>query len=322
MDFGNFEVVPLESLYEIPFKYVIPKVMALRFALASIEKSEVTLEMQCAFKKFVDNRLVQIKVMPTGVRTALPRCELWDPETNINALDVVKQAATNLYPEPIVLNRGINIPVRVSYVFSCSRFYVQIRSKEDELRTLMEEIQAICQQNKFISVDAIKVGLPCYAMFIIDQQWYRCKIIEQMTDGNVKILYIDYGNEDIMSPALLKVIDGAQLTALRPQAIECCLNGYQNMDSDLERDNILEELIMDNEFTMKVIEMQQNNRALVELINNDSYNMASLLLNKIAERSKAMISPLLVQEGSRLEHRKTSYPKVHPSTHEESRFSR
>ncbi|VEN51588.1 unnamed protein product, partial [Callosobruchus maculatus] len=65
VDFGNYEVVPLDFLYQIPFKYVLPKVMAIRFSLDGVEKSTVTLEMQCAFKKFVDNRLLHMKVLPS-----------------------------------------------------------------------------------------------------------------------------------------------------------------------------------------------------------------------------------------------------------------
>ncbi|VEN51587.1 unnamed protein product, partial [Callosobruchus maculatus] len=68
VDFGNYEVVPLDFLYQIPFKYVLPKVMAIRFSLDGVEKSTVTLEMQCAFKKFVDNRLLHMKVLPSQKR--------------------------------------------------------------------------------------------------------------------------------------------------------------------------------------------------------------------------------------------------------------
>jgi len=45
------------------------------------------------------------------------------------------------------------------------------------------------------------------------------------------------------------------LTVLRPQAIECCLNGYQNIPADDTRDALLEGLILDQSLTMKVNEM-------------------------------------------------------------------
>lgn len=92
MDFGNFEIVPLDELYEIPFKFVLPKVLAIRYGLAGVQKSTVTLDMQCAFKKFVDDRLIHMKVLPmAGSRSTIPLCELWDPDTHITALDIINQ---------------------------------------------------------------------------------------------------------------------------------------------------------------------------------------------------------------------------------------
>ncbi|XP_063903150.1 maternal protein tudor isoform X3 [Zophobas morio] len=304
VDFGNFEVVPLESLYEIPFKFVIPKVMAIRFALAGVEKSTVTLEMQCAFKQFVDNRLIHMKVMPMTTRTSLPRCELWDPESQISALDIVNQAASAGYPDHISLNRGFSQPVKVSYVFSCNRFYVQLKTRLDELVKLMLDIQVLCRDVDPLSNNMIKKGMPCYALYEGDQQWYRSQIVEALGGGKAKVQYVDYGNEEIVSISLLKPIEGRQLTILRPQAIECCLNGYQNMEPDEERDNLLEELILEQEFTMKVVEMQ-GKKALIELIDAANYNVASLLLDKIAV-TRSQVSPMLVQAGNKIEHRKTS----------------
>lgn len=72
--------------------------MAIRLSLAGVEKPTVTLEMQCAFKTFVDNRLLHMKVLPTATRMAIPKCELWDPETKTSALDVVNRAARHAYP--------------------------------------------------------------------------------------------------------------------------------------------------------------------------------------------------------------------------------
>lgn len=276
--------------------------MAIRFSLAGVEKSTVTLEMQCAFKQFVDNRLLYMKVLPTPTRMAIPKCELWDPETKTSALDVVNRAAQNAYPEPVSLTRGFSQLVKVSYVYSCNRFYVQLVSKENELLKLMLDLQASCQTNESMDPSILKVDLPCCALFESDQKWYRSQIVAVLGD-NIKVRYIDYGNEEVVPCSQLKIIDGEQLTVLRPQAIECCLNGYQNMDEDLQRDGLLEELILERQFTMKVAEMT-NKKALVELFDDSNYNIASLLLDKLAS-AKSQVSPMLVQAGNKIEHRKS-----------------
>jgi hypothetical protein len=197
----------------------------------------------------------------------------------------------------------VGIMIKVSYVFSCNRFYVQLKSKEDDLLRLMLDIQGLCRDSDGINNNKIKVGLPCYALFEADQQWYRSQIVEVQGGTKAKVQYVDYGNEEVVSTSALKPIEGKQLTILRPQAIECCLNGYQNMEPDLERDNLLEELILEQEFTMKVVEMQ-GKKALIELIDGANYNVASLLLDKIAV-TRSQVSPMLVQAGNKIEHRKS-----------------
>lgn len=72
--------------------------MAVRVCLNGVEKSTVTLEMQRAFKQFVDNRLLHMKVIPSPQRMAIPKCDLWDPESKTSALDVVNRAARHAYP--------------------------------------------------------------------------------------------------------------------------------------------------------------------------------------------------------------------------------
>lgn len=103
--------------------------------------------------------------------------------------------------------------------------------------------------------ESVKIGLPCCALFEIDQQWYRAEIVE-ILDNSVKVRYIDYGNEDTVPNSHLKIIDGEQLTVLRPQAIECCLNGYQNMEQDAERDALLEEIILEGKLRNSNLEVR------------------------------------------------------------------
>ncbi|XP_072393334.1 protein tudor-like isoform X2 [Diabrotica undecimpunctata] len=302
VDFGNYEVLPLECLYQIPFKYVLPKVMAIRFSLAGVDKATVTIDMRSAFKKFVDNRLLHMKVLPSPTRTALPKCELWDPETMTSALDVVIRAAKHSYPEPVILMRGFSQPVKVSYVYSCNRFYVQLVKKEQELTTLMEELQSLCVDSSFMELSSIKPGIPCCAQYSEDQMWYRSQVTE-ISENLVTVRYIDYGNEESVPIDQLKNIEGEILTVLKPQAIECCLNGYQKMEPDVVRDGLLEELLLENTFTMKVVDMCDK-KALVELFDDSEYNVASLLLDKLAA-AISQVSPVLVQAGNKLEHRKS-----------------
>ncbi|KAK5646934.1 hypothetical protein RI129_005398 [Pyrocoelia pectoralis] len=306
VDFGNTEVVANERLFQIPLKFVVMKVMSTRYSLAGLENTTVTLEMKCAFKEFVSDKLLMMHSLAPPAKYALPLCILWDNNKN-NALDVMKKIALLAYPEVISITRGFCQEVIVSYVYSCSHFYVQLKSKEEELRKLMEELQIVCPNAQTMNLSLVKEGLPCCALFDTDGQWYRGEIISNEGD-TVKVRYVDYGNEELVQVSNLRVPMGDIVTALRPQALECCLNGYQNMTDDVERDTILEELILEKEFTMRVIEMQSS-RALVDLIDNARYNVGSLLLERLA-LAHSQASPLLIQDSYQIEQRKRQSPNA------------
>lgn len=276
--------------------------MAMRFALAGLEKSNVTLEMKCAFKDFVCNRQLTMRVAPAPRRAALPTCELWD-ENHVYALDVLKRAAMLSFPDAMVLNRGLSQDVRVSYVYSCNRFFIQLKSKEGDLSALMAELQNSYANKKPLDLNMVKENMPCCALYDGDGQWYRAQVISVQSTG-IKVRYVDYGNEEIIPIHNLRKLDPEHVTSLKPQALECCLNGYQNMEQDKERDNLLEELILEQEFSMKVFDTQDN-RVLVELFDNDRYNVSSLLLEKIA-LTRSQVSPMLIQDGLKFDHRKRS----------------
>lgn len=273
--------------------------MAMRFALNGIDNSAVSIEMKCAFKNFVNNKILHMKVKKAQGPLAL--CDLWD-ENGKNAFDIIKDAGVESYPEPLNLMRGSH-EVRVSYVYSCNRFYVQLKSKEEDLNTLMVSLQNKSMGLPKLSKDMLKPGQPCLALYEADNQWYRAQIL-QVNPNGVLVRYVDYGNEETVTAGNLKCLEVEQVISLRPQALECSLTGYQNMQPDQERDNLLEELILENEFTMKVVEAQDS-RAIVDLIDADRYNVNSLLLDKIAAAT-SQVSPMLVHENHTIEHRRKS----------------
>lgn len=81
-----------------------------------------------------------------------------------------------LLSEPIALTRGFSQQVKISYVYSCNRFYVQLANKEDELTSLMQDLQDICVTNEAMDPSSIKVGVPCCALYDEDGQWYRAQV--------------------------------------------------------------------------------------------------------------------------------------------------
>ena len=163
-------------------------------------------------------------------------------------------------------------------------------------------MQVHCPTNPPLTPSELKVGAPCYCCYGFDNLWYRAKILK-INGTKCTVLYVDFGNEDVVEANTLKHPEVDHVLTLRPQAIECCLNGYQKLEPDQQRDSVFEELVLEKEFDMKVVELQDNTRILVELINKERYNVASLLVQKLSI-AKSQASPLLVQEDHKIDHRR------------------
>lgn len=107
--------------------------MATRFTLAGLSNLTVSIEMKCAFKEFVNNRLLIMDVKASSAQSPLPVCELFDAKTRVSAVEHISKVAVQSYPEIVLPTRGLTQQVKVTFVHNCSRFYVQIRSKENEM---------------------------------------------------------------------------------------------------------------------------------------------------------------------------------------------
>lgn len=142
----------------MPFKYIIPKIMAIRLSLEGFDKSTVTLEMQCAFKQFVDNRLLMMEVFPSAKKMCLPKCRMWDPETNTDVADILNKAAQLAFPNVISLHRGFTRPVKVTFVYSCNKFFIHLMNNGDELNHLMADLQIYCNSEGAFSLTEPKVS--------------------------------------------------------------------------------------------------------------------------------------------------------------------
>lgn len=64
-------------------------------------------------------------------------------------------------------------------------------------------------------------GLPCCALFESDQLWYRSEIVDVMDSENVKVKYIDFGNEEIIAIAHLRMIEGELVIIVLTNIFNC-----------------------------------------------------------------------------------------------------
>lgn len=51
---------------------------------------------------------------------------------------------------------------------------------------------------------AFAVGMLCVAQYGSDGMWYRAEVVDLVGSGQVKICYVDFGNQEVMSVWNLK----------------------------------------------------------------------------------------------------------------------
>ena len=118
-------------------------------------------------------------------------------------------------------------PVIVSEVCKDGRIFLQYVGPE---LTRLEKLGNDFREHHSNSLKAAaspyipKVGDYCSAQFSQDKQWYRAKIIRSAEKGCVHVLYIDYGNSEVLPSSRLRNLPSSfGISVLKPQAVESTL---------------------------------------------------------------------------------------------------
>ena len=130
-------------------------------------------------------------------------------------------------------------PVVISWVVLPSEFYCQMADNRRIVEKLSTDLCAAYQGGNQPAMNAADctVGKPCIAFYAADSGWYRGHVVS-VTSGQVKVLYVDYGNTEVVP---IRQVRPAQLQFLKSppiQAIRCCLRGAEKADSQWTKDQI------------------------------------------------------------------------------------
>ena len=143
------------------------------------------------------------------------------------------------------------VDVSVVYVQSPSLLYVQRVDCQSELTALSDEIEQYCSSFGDVQQEfpqAFHSGDFVLAKFADDGVWYRAEVIGVDSDGTAKVTFIDYGNEEVISPKDLMMCP-ENFLELPTQAIQCSLakvprreswpSSYKELIDDLVTDKVL-----------------------------------------------------------------------------------
>uniref|UniRef100_A0A8C8RT59 Tudor domain containing 6 n=1 Tax=Pelusios castaneus TaxID=367368 RepID=A0A8C8RT59_9SAUR len=118
------------------------------------------------------------------------------------------------------LEVGSTVQVTVSYVESPGYFWCQLSRNIQELKSLMAEIQEYCKAS---AQPHHWPNVICLAKYSEDEKWYRALIISGVfSTEQVEVIYVDYGNKELVSVKNLRSIN-ANFLKLKAQAFRCSL---------------------------------------------------------------------------------------------------
>ncbi|XP_076298392.1 protein tudor-like isoform X2 [Lasioglossum baleicum] len=257
VDFGHTEVLPYTDIFQLPSHFINPKVLSIRFTLSGVHELNVNDEMKEYFKQIVTRKLLVLHVCQPEGPPLVQYGDLYDDGKNIK--NILRQAFPTPtvspisfgYQEPTKLLKGAEEIVHVSFVESCRKFFVQLDSSAGSLESVMNCLTEFCQTAPTLSLTQLKIGLPCAALY--DNQWYRAQILG-VNAANVKILYVDYGNEETVNASYLRFIHDDLIKRLEAQAIKCILHGSELFASTQEISTKFESLTLEKRLLLRVVD--------------------------------------------------------------------
>ncbi|ESP00578.1 hypothetical protein LOTGIDRAFT_157854 [Lottia gigantea] len=116
--------------------------------------------------------------------------------------------------------------VYITHISNPEKFHVQLDSSTDTLAKLVDHIHGVYNgigPNDHV-LKCYSVGQACIAMFDEDYSWYRAKIIGMSGDKLIEVLFVDYGNTELVAPQKVKAIT-PDLLNLPAQSVICALSG-------------------------------------------------------------------------------------------------
>uniref|UniRef100_A0A182XL50 Tudor domain-containing protein n=1 Tax=Anopheles quadriannulatus TaxID=34691 RepID=A0A182XL50_ANOQN len=228
VDYGHSETVHPGSLFEIPPEFLRYEIFSTRFALSNVRRLEdVNADVAGIFSRLVAGKVLSLKVTPPEGAAFVSYCELYESGENLfNRLQKLCREQVYRYPALGSLQRGASYNVVIRYIESCSQFYVHRLDNVAVFDKMMDDLIVHCQSSGTPAV--VAVG-DAYAVSLDPNDYYRAEVVE--TDPKIRVRLIDYGNIITAQRVQLKRLSPS-FVHQRPEAFECCLEGFEGSTSD------------------------------------------------------------------------------------------
>ena len=117
---------------------------------------------------------------------------------------------------------SVKTPATCSYIDADLNIHCQPTNYSTELDQLMTHIGDYCAEIT-TKPDSYESGVPCFAMFPDDQEWYRAEI-QQNKGDMIEVFYVDYGNSGFVNKDQMLAM-GKAFTTMPKASVTCTLEG-------------------------------------------------------------------------------------------------
>ncbi|XP_056111973.1 tudor domain-containing 6 [Rhinichthys klamathensis goyatoka] len=136
------------------------------------------------------------------------------------------------------LDAGYVSDIYVSHCNSPSSFFVQLTSDEDEIFSILDNLNSGQLSDAQVELNLLQSGDLVRAEYPADGAWYRA-VVQNKRDGMVQVQFIDFGNEATLLPLKIRQL-GKQFLST-PRLSICCTveDGKKRKKGDWTQEDIL-----------------------------------------------------------------------------------
>nr|XP_014348096.1 PREDICTED: tudor domain-containing protein 1 isoform X6 [Latimeria chalumnae] len=306
VDYGNVEEITVEKLRPIHPQFLKLPVQAIKCSLAGVKpfNKEWTTEAMAHFRALTAGVQLHVKIVSTSendVGVELTNSSSGTP-LNIGEVLVKKKLAVMETDQAEVLLseehtdissleqwKTVELPLNetlsmlVMDVVNPGLFYAlqfTVKVAEQKLYALMTDLAEYGSKQSANTTFIPRIGEICCARFTGDNNWYRAIALEA-SDVEVKVLYVDYGNVEILQLSRILPIQPYHLE-LPFQIIKCKLSGIEMLAGKWlpAAKDLLRALLLNKEVKATVKEVHENIHSvtIITELENGCINVADRLV--------------------------------------------
>ena len=302
-DYGNYEEyadLPSPDVKQLDDRFLSAPAFAVHCKLAGLDDypPEITTE----FEELVMTDVMVATFLSAGEEEAVETELKQSGPNGAKILDLIQKsisAASQQSLPQLVLTVGTSVSVLVTAFPSKSEFFCQLLSNDSHLTDFMRDLDSYYSPlgQKEMTCDHLSVGSYACGQFTENDCWYRVVVLNVKSTNDVLVMYVDYGNQEVLPLARIKQLM-PQFMSYPTQAVRCSLFGVDDNSVAVE----FSDLLLNKEFHLTAEQALEDGSYRVSLIGIDGIDVVNeasklgLLVKKSIESAAGLWLPSIVSQ--------------------------